>query len=105
MRAGHGQSRPRRSSRWRWPSSINFAVIGLGTGAMTCRSQPGDTVTYYELDPDIVRIARDPKLFNFLSECRPDTKIIVGDARLTLVDAPDGSYDLIFVDAFIGKSD
>ena len=30
--------------------------------------------------------------------------MVQGDARLTLADAPDGSYDLIFVDAFIGAA-
>jgi hypothetical protein len=59
---------------------------------------------YYELDPDIVSIARNPELFNFVSECRPDISIVQGDARLTLVNASDGSYDLIFVDAFIGAA-
>ena len=61
-------------------------------------------MTYYEIDPDIVRIARDPKLFNFISECAPDARIVLGDARLTLMDTPDESYDLIFVDAFIGAA-
>jgi spermidine synthase len=55
---------------------------------------------FYEIDPAIVRIARDPTLFSFLSECYPDAPIILGDARLTLAEAPDGAYDLIVVDAF-----
>ena len=83
---------------------ISYAVIGLGTGTLSCAAQPGDTVTYYEIDPDIVRIARNPKLFNFLSECAPNARIVLGDARLTLMDTPDESYDLIFVDAFIGAA-
>jgi spermidine synthase len=77
-------------------------VIGLGTGTLACAARPGDTLTYYEIDPDIVRIARDPKLFSFVSECAPNAPIVLGDARLMLADAPDGSYDLIFVDAFLG---
>jgi hypothetical protein len=83
---------------------IDYAVIGLGTGTLACQRRPGDTLTYYEIDPDIVRIARDPKLFNFITECAPDAPIVLGDARLRLADAPDGSYDLIFVDAFIGAA-
>jgi SAM-dependent methyltransferase len=83
---------------------VNYAVIGLGTGTLACQKRPGDTLTYYEIDPDIVRIARDPKLFNFVSECAPNAPIVLGDARLRLADAPDGSYDLIFVDAFIGAA-
>ena len=51
---------------------INYAVVGLGTGALACRAGAGDTLTYYEIDPDIVRIATDPKLFNYVPECAPD---------------------------------
>jgi SAM-dependent methyltransferase len=83
---------------------INMAVIGLGTGAMACRGSAGTTVTFYEIDADIGRIARDPTLFNYISECAPKTQIIIGDARLTLGDASDGSYDVLFVDAFIGAA-
>jgi hypothetical protein len=79
---------------------MRYAVIGLGTGSLACRAEPGETVHYYEIDRSIIRIARDPNLFNFISECRPDVPIMVGDARLTLADAPDGSYDAIIVDAF-----
>ena len=83
---------------------INYAVIGLGTGTLACQRRPGDTMTYYEINPEIVRIARNPKLFSFVTECAPDVPIVLGDARLRLEDAPDASYDLIFVDAFLGAA-
>jgi hypothetical protein len=86
--------------RARVDGPIRFAVIGLGAGALACRAAPDDTVHFYEIDPAIVRIARDPYLFSFLWVCRPDVPVILGDARLTLADAPDGAYDLIVVDAF-----
>jgi hypothetical protein len=79
---------------------INYAVIGLGTGSLICRSQPGDKATYYEIDAVMVRLARDSGMFTFLKECGQDVPIVMGDARLTLADAPDGAYDLIVVDAF-----
>jgi hypothetical protein len=79
---------------------IGYAVIGLGTGSLACRSIPGDRVTYYEIDTSIVYTARDSGLFHFLPRCRPNVPIVLGDARLTLADAPDGAYDVIFVDAF-----
>jgi hypothetical protein len=80
--------------------TVRLAVIGLGAGTLACQTKPGDTLTYYEIDPLVVRIARDPELFTYLSSCAPNAPIVVGDARLTLADAPDGSYDLIIVDAF-----
>ncbi len=79
---------------------INYAVIGLGTGSLICRSQPGDKAAYYEIDHQMVRLARDTGLFTFLKECGQDVPIVMGDARLTLADAKDGSYDIIVVDAF-----
>jgi spermidine synthase len=82
------------------PAPMRYAVIGLGAGTLACFARPEDSVTYYEIDPAAIRIARDPTLFNFLSECRPDVPIVLGDARLTLEEAPDASYDLIIVDAF-----
>jgi hypothetical protein len=78
---------------------IRYAVIGLGTGSLACRAEQGDTVHYYEIDPAIIRISTNPENFSFLSECGP-VPITLGDARLTLAEAPDESYDAIIVDAF-----
>jgi hypothetical protein len=79
---------------------INVAVVGLGTGSLACQMKPGDSLHYYEIDPAVVRIARDPNRFSYLSSCAPDVKVILGDARLTLADAADGAYDILIVDAF-----
>jgi SAM-dependent methyltransferase len=83
---------------------ISYAVIGLGTGTLACWARPEDHLDYYEINPAIVRIARDPTLFTFLSECKPDARIVLGDARLTISDAADASYDIVFVDAFISHA-
>jgi hypothetical protein len=79
---------------------LNIAVVGLGTGSLACQVRASDTLTYFEIDPAVVRIAKDPKRFAFLTECRPGVKLVVGDARLTLADQPDGQFDVLLVDAF-----
>jgi hypothetical protein len=79
---------------------VNLAVVGLGTGSTACLTEPGDVLTYYEIDASVVRIAKDPRRFTFLRDCKPEAGIVLGDARLTLADAPDGQYDAIVVDAF-----
>lgn len=81
---------------------INYAVVGLGTGTLACHKQEKDTVTYYEIDPTTIEIATNPSRygFSFLAQCAPDAKIVLGDARLTIADAPDGAYDFIVIDAF-----
>lgn len=75
------------------------AAVGLGTGSLACHRKDGEEWTFFELDPQVVRIARDPTLFHFLSECGPDIRIVLGDARLTLTASPE-RYDLIVLDAF-----
>jgi SAM-dependent methyltransferase len=104
FQAGAGIAQTFDAVRAKIGGPINYAVIGLGTGTLACQARPEDTAIYYELDPDIIRIARNPKLFNFVSECRPNIPIVQGDARLTIANAPDASYDLIVVDAFIGAA-
>lgn len=81
---------------------ITYAVVGLGTGTLACHKMEKDQVHYYEIDPTTIRIATTPQRygFSFISQCAPDAKITLGDARLTIADAPDGIYDLIVVDAF-----
>lgn len=81
-----------------------WAIIGLGAGAMACLTQPGQSLTYYEIDPMVARIAEDPRFFTLLRDCAPQHQIVIGDARLRLRDAPDASYTLIVLDAFSGDS-
>jgi len=62
--------------------------------------RPGDPCIFYEIDPPSSASRGDPYLFSFLWLCRPVPTVTLGDARLTLAEAPDGAYDLIVVDAF-----
>jgi spermidine synthase len=78
----------------------SVAVVGLGTGTTSCYSRPGEQWTYFEIDPVVVRFARTPRLFTYLRDCAPDAKIVLGDARISLAQVPDSSYDLIVLDAF-----
>ena len=75
------------------------AIVGLGTGSLACYRRDGERWTYYEIDPEVVRIARDQGYFHFLSACASDQPIVLGDARLTLADSAE-RYELIVLDAF-----
>lgn len=75
-------------------------IIGLGAGSLACYGTPGQQFTFYEIDPTVVRIARDPRYFTFLQLCPPDIRVVLGDARRSLAAAPDASYGLIVLDAF-----
>jgi hypothetical protein len=75
------------------------AVVGLGTGTLACHRRGGELWTFFEIDPEVIRIARDPRRFEFLSRCAPEAPVVTGDARLTLEASAD-RYDLIVLDAF-----
>lgn len=79
------------------------AAIGLGVGALSCTSKPGEAWTFYELDPMDAAIARNPSLFRSLSQCAPHAPIVIGDGRLTLRDARPG-FDLVILDVFSSDS-
>ena len=85
------------------PPQINgrdVAVVGLGAGAHSCNGMTRDRWTYFEIDPVVIKIARDPNQFEFLSRCTPDARIVLGDARLTLAEEPASAFDYLLIDAF-----
>ncbi len=85
------------------PAGRDIAIVGLGAGAQACNGLATDRVTYFEIDALVEKIARNPKLFDFIEKCSPDAKVILGDARLTLGDAPK-TYDYLLLDAFSSDS-
>jgi hypothetical protein len=85
------------------PPQINgreVAVVGLGTGAHSCNGLTRDRWTYFEIDPVVIKIARDAEQFGFISHCAPTAKIVLGDARLTLAEQPASTFDYLLIDAF-----
>ncbi len=79
---------------------LSVAVIGLGAGSMAAYARPGDSWTFYEIDPEVAAIARDTNYFHFLAAAAEKPAIVLGDARLSLAGAPAHGFDLIAVDAF-----
>ena len=82
------------------PRLRRVAVIGLGTGTLATYARPGQHWRFFELDPAVVRIARDPRYFTFLSDAFGNrSDVVVGDARIEIA-KDEGGYDLLVVDAF-----
>jgi hypothetical protein len=84
-----------------------LAFIGLGTGTMLAYGVPGQKISVFEINPAVVRIAENPKYFTFASQCQADTwpdgrhyRLVMGDARLSMEQEPDGRFGIILVDAF-----
>lgn len=81
-------------------SQFRAGIIGLGVGSMACYSKPDESWRFYEIDAAVVAVAADPKRFNFLSACRPNADIVLGDARLTVAKEQPKSFDYLQIDAF-----
>ncbi|MDO1559997.1 fused MFS/spermidine synthase [Brevundimonas sp. 2R-24] len=85
--------------------SASIGVVGQGTGVMAAYKRAADDFTYYEIDPLVDRMARDPSRFTYISDCAEGPiQTVLGDARLSLRREPDGRFDLLVVDAFSSDS-
>jgi len=51
--------------------SDSIAIVGLGVGSLACYAQPGQSWEFYEIDQMVDRVARDPAMFRFMSDCAP----------------------------------
>ena len=81
---------------------LAVGIIGLGAGVVGAWMRPGDTLTFYEISPRVVDIAR--REFTFLADTAARTTLVMGDGRLSLErEAPRG-YDVLGIDAFSGDS-
>lgn len=80
------------------------AVLGLGVGTLITYAQPGQKWTFYEIDPTIEKIARNPRYFTFLQDAKAPYQVILGDGRIQLEKVPDRTYDLLIMDAFSSDS-
>jgi len=98
-----GYGRVFRSLREMGPKKpLNVGIIGLGAGVVAAWMRPGDALTFYEISPRVVDIAR--REFTFLSDTPARTELVMGDGRLSLErEAPRG-YDVLGIDAFSGDS-
>ncbi len=83
------------------PATPNVAAIGLGTGAIAAYANKGQHWTFYEINPLVIKLARDTGHFTYLHLCaRGSIEIVEGDARHTLTQAANQQYGLILMDAF-----
>jgi hypothetical protein len=85
----------------------HVGIIGLGSGTMAAYGQPGQRITYYEIDPLVKRIANSPGYFTYLKDAQERGVVldtVMGDARLKLEERTHQKdaekFALLVVDAF-----
>lgn len=82
------------------PGPRRAGVIGLGTGTMAAFGRAGDVFRFYEIDPQVVRLATS--IFSYLRDSPARIEVVLGDARLALEREQPQHYDLLVLDAFSG---
>lgn len=80
------------------PRLGRVGLVGLGVGSLAAYAEPGHRWTFYEIDPEVVRLAREH--FTYLRDTRGEHSVVLGDGRLALAAEPDGAFGLIVLDAF-----
>lgn len=79
---------------------IRMGDVGLGIGTLTAYGRPGDYYRFYEINPDVYRMAR--KHFSYLCNTQASVEVIIGDGRQSLAQDADNHFDLLVLDAFLG---
>ncbi len=82
----------------------DVAVVGLGAGTICCYARRGQRWTYFEIDPEVARVAEDARFFTYLEDCPADVSVVMGDGRLSIARSPDGAYDVLILDAYNSDS-
>jgi hypothetical protein len=73
-------------------------VVGLGVGTLAVYGRPGDTFRFYEINPEVRRLAETG--FSFLRNSGAHIELVMGDARLSLEREPAQHFDVMIMDAF-----
>ena len=83
-----------------WPSQTDrrVGIIGLGVGTIAIYGNETDTIRFYEINPDVERLAR--KYFTYLDDSAAAVEVALGDGRLVMENEPPQHYDVMVLDAF-----
>lgn len=81
---------------------LRVGLVGLGVGTLAAYGRKGDSFRFYEIDGDVIRMARE--YFTFLPHCAARVEVVTGDARLSLERESSQQFDVLVLDAFSGDT-
>ena len=81
---------------------LRVGVVGLGTGTLATYGRKNDVYRFYEINPQVVQVARTE--FSFLGDSGAAIETVLGDARLALEREAPQHYDVLAIDAFSSDS-
>lgn len=84
------------------PRPRRIGVIGLGAGTIAAYGRSGDHITFYDINPAVIPIARN--VFTYIRESPARIDIVEGDARNSLAHEDPQHFDVLAIDAFSGDA-
>lgn len=79
-----------------------IGLVGLGIGTLATYGRTNDYFRFYEINPEVMRLAS--KYFTYASHSAAKADCVIGDARLSLEKEQPQNFDLLVLDAFSGDS-
>jgi hypothetical protein len=102
--ANHSRSEPPGSAR----QGLRIGIVGLGVGTVAAYGHAGDYIRFYEINPEVLRLASDTRYFHYVKECPAKVDFVLGDARLSLERefalGSQQDFDILAIDAFSGDA-
>lgn len=88
---------------------MRIGVIGLGAGTLAAYGQQGDYLRFYEMNPEVARLAKgNDALFSFVNDTGAQSEVVPGDGRISLereiASGQFQNFDVLAIDAFSGDS-
>ena len=80
------------------PEGRRIGMVGLGVGTLATYAQKGDVIRFYEINPEVDRLAR--QYFSFLGGASNQVEVVMGDARISMEREAPQQYDVLVLDAF-----
>ena len=80
--------------------SLRIGIVGLGTGTTAIYGRKNDYFHFYEINPDVIKIAENT--FSYLDICKAKVETTLADARIAMEREQNQKYNLIVLDAFSG---
>ena len=87
------------------PPGLRLGVLGLGVGSTAALAQAEDSVRFYEINPQVISLARGQGgYFSYLADTAARVDIVEGDARISLERELERGeaqrFDVLAVDTF-----
>ena len=78
-----------------------IGILGLGCGTLAAYGKAGDTIRIYEINPLVLQVAR--RDFSYLRDTPAKVEVALGDGRMQLEAEASQQFDILVMDALLGR--